>query len=333
MQVLKKIHCVLLKERVYRIAFFAVCLICVSGYLISRYEGLTVGDGVWWSIVTSTTVGYGDISPKSLEGRIIAVVLMVCGISIICMLTGKIAEFMTVSRIRKMRGLSKRKLKNHIIICNWNGRAHGIIKEIKTLVPNKKIIVVDSKIDGTELLQEGAMFYKGGVDEETLRNVSIEFADTVIILGDSALDHKDRDAKCILDTLTVESTNPNVYSVVELVDERNKEYCYRAHADEVISSYTLGSNLISNAAVNHGMSDIVYDLLSNKGSAILSIVDCKYDERNANFSDVAVNMKKDYNCTLIGVIDGKNKSILNPDSNYQICSLVHKLIVIKNAKA
>ncbi|QGH33693.1 two pore domain potassium channel family protein [Gracilibacillus salitolerans] len=50
-------------------------------------------DAVWWSIVTSTTVGYGDISPSTVIGRIIAVFLMLIGIGLIGMVTGAIATF------------------------------------------------------------------------------------------------------------------------------------------------------------------------------------------------------------------------------------------------
>lgn len=51
------------------------------------------GDALWWSIVTTTTVGYGDISPASTGGRIIAVLLMIIGIGTIGMLTGSIATY------------------------------------------------------------------------------------------------------------------------------------------------------------------------------------------------------------------------------------------------
>lgn len=49
-------------------------------------------DGLWWAIVTITTVGYGDIVPKTTAGRLIAVVVMVVGIGFIAVLTGAIAE-------------------------------------------------------------------------------------------------------------------------------------------------------------------------------------------------------------------------------------------------
>lgn len=53
----------------------------------------TFGDALWWAIVTTTTVGYGDISPETPIGRVLAVVLMLIGIGIIGTLTSAITGF------------------------------------------------------------------------------------------------------------------------------------------------------------------------------------------------------------------------------------------------
>lgn len=51
-------------------------VILISSALFSVFEAVPFGDSVWWSIVTATTTGYGDISPKTLGGRAVAFVLM-----------------------------------------------------------------------------------------------------------------------------------------------------------------------------------------------------------------------------------------------------------------
>ena len=62
-------------------------------YLEKDITMKTFGDELWWSFVTVTTVGYGDLSPATGAGRITAAILMIVGIGFIGMLTGTIATY------------------------------------------------------------------------------------------------------------------------------------------------------------------------------------------------------------------------------------------------
>lgn len=73
----------------------ALCLIVGSSALMTYLEGGTFWDNLWWSIVTCTTVGYGDISPSTGSGRVIAIILMLFGIGLIGMLTSTLTSFFT----------------------------------------------------------------------------------------------------------------------------------------------------------------------------------------------------------------------------------------------
>ncbi len=77
------------------VLYCSVALILTSSILIMYAEKQSFYDALWWSIVTATTVGYGDISPSSALGRVIAVILMLFDIGFIGMLTGTITTFFT----------------------------------------------------------------------------------------------------------------------------------------------------------------------------------------------------------------------------------------------
>ncbi len=78
------------------IAAVAVALGAVGLYQV-EYDAnaniRSVGDALWWAVVTATTVGYGDISPVTTEGRVIAVALMLLGIGVIGAFTATVASF------------------------------------------------------------------------------------------------------------------------------------------------------------------------------------------------------------------------------------------------
>lgn len=79
---------------VYLLYVNGALVLAASGIMMYT-EGMTFPDALWWSIVTCTTVGYGDISPSTALGRITAVILMMFGIGFIGMLTGSITTYFT----------------------------------------------------------------------------------------------------------------------------------------------------------------------------------------------------------------------------------------------
>ena len=84
------------------VLWFTFCTIFIGAISISVVEDMTVGDAIWWSFVTMTTVGYGDIAPTSTGGRIIAVCLMLVGVGFISMLTSTISAFFVKSEHKKL---------------------------------------------------------------------------------------------------------------------------------------------------------------------------------------------------------------------------------------
>ena len=109
-----------------------IIFIWISGaIIISFIEPGTFSnfrDSLWWTIVTMTTVGYGDMAPITGYGRILAVLIMLCGISLIAVVTGTMSSIFTTRKIMEGKGLGNISLKKHTLICGWNNNITDLIE-------------------------------------------------------------------------------------------------------------------------------------------------------------------------------------------------------------
>ena len=215
-------------------------------------------DALWWTIVTITTVGYGDISPSSPAGRIIAVGLMFSGIGIVAALTGSISSIITTKKIMEGKGLEKLNIKNHIIICGWNGIIEKILNSISIISSEDKrqinIVLINNlseeKIQGIITKHEKLkiQFVRGEqVTEPILNKANVKEAQSAIVISEDA--DVNSDDKTILTTLTIKNISPNL-KVIAYVNQSDKiSYLKRANVDEVI----LANNYETFMAVTHVM--------------------------------------------------------------------------------
>lgn len=307
------------RENLHRILAVAVSVLLGGSALLILFEkNIRFSDALWWSVVTMTTVGYGDISPATLGGRIVAIVVMLTGIGLLGILTATIAGLFIENRFLEKKGMKETSVSNHFIICGWNFRGATIISEMRADPKCAGIpIVILADIQDKPDQRENVFFIAGQVNDESLSRARADKASAAIILADDRLDSYARDAKTILNTMMLKNHSPALYTCVELMDPANMEACKVAKADEIIVVGELATNLLVQAALDHGITRLVSELVSNRYGHDLYKIALPSYLVGKTFFEALCSLKEKQNIICIGVEDKSGAALYaNPDNNY-----------------
>ena len=327
--ILKRLGHQLKEEHFHRVLLVLFLLIILGSFALCVFEpGLSFLDALWWSIVTVTTVGYGDISPATLGGRIVGVILMMLGIGFLGVLTATIAGLFVENKIMENKGMKAVTVKDHYLICGWNYGGREIVSELRQDAKSIKApIVVIADLMEKPLDDRGLFFIRGEISAETLKMANAGEADTAIILYNDKIDVPVRDAKTILDTLTIKTLFPDLYVCVELMESKNVEHCKRAKADEIIVVGSFSDNLMVQAALDHGVTNMVTELVSKYGSDLYKIEPPK-DLYGLTFVEVMFQLKKKYDIICLAIEERGSKKLITNPAGDRVLESGDKLVAI-----
>jgi voltage-gated potassium channel len=103
----------------------AVCIAGAAQAAFASSDFASLWDGIWWAVTTTTTVGYGDIYPTTVQGRIIGMILMFVGIGFLSLLTASIASRF----VKEERG------EEHLDVLEVLRRLEADVAELKARIP------------------------------------------------------------------------------------------------------------------------------------------------------------------------------------------------------
>ena len=318
---LKKYARFLRKEALGRLMAVTLCILAVGTVGMALFEQGTndniksIGDAVWWSFVTITTVGYGDIYPTTVGGRVVGVVVMIFGIGFLGMFTATIASIFVERKMRQDRGLKAlRDLKNHVLLCGWNYTANEVISEIHADNKEKDIAIV-ANLEENPTDEHHVEFVRGDpADLDRLEMACFRTASTAIVLHDESSKTNARDGQAVLTVLAIKHEQPSIYVCVQILDENNVEHCRRAGADEVIVTGGLTAKLLGQATLDHGVTKIISELLSNKYGNQLYKLKCPGKYVGCTFASLLADFKNDHEGIVVGV-EKVDQFLTNPDGD------------------
>jgi voltage-gated potassium channel len=307
-------------------------LLVVGGGTIglAYFESMPPAQALWWSLVTITTVGYGDIAPVTAGGRVVGAITMLAGIGVLGVLTASIASLMISTKWEGLRGMRAVDCHHHLVLCGWNYKAREILDELRSDRGEPDIpVVLIADLSEKPVDLPKFLFVRGEVNHSTMEQANMSTALAVIVLGDEHIDAFLRDARTILTTLTIKTVYPHLYTCVELVDPKNVSHCQLARADEIIVSAALTSNLLVRAALDHGVTRVVSELLSTEGHE-LYLTPVPQQAIGHTFLDTLQQIKRDHNVLIVAVQSSDGKIWTNPDSTYALQPNDHLYVIAEH---
>jgi voltage-gated potassium channel len=244
-------------------AVFLVFLLDRDGLRDNIDGHVSVADIFYFTMITITTVGYGDIVPVSRQARLIdAFFVTPVRIFVWLIFLGTAYQLVLQRLIEEWRMLRlQRELKDHVILCGFGHS--GSIAAHELLLRGRsadQILVIDT--DREEVAKAADRGYIGihgdASQEEMLRMAAVQRAHSLLVsVG--------RDDTTVLIVLTARSLADRVRIIASVREPENVKLVRAGGADEIVSPPRFGGFLMADAVERHGTIDFVSELLSYRG--------------------------------------------------------------------
>jgi voltage-gated potassium channel len=251
-----------------RIAFALGLLVFVAlvayldrdGYVDADGGELSLLDAFYYSTVSVTTTGYGDIRPETPEARLVSTLLVTpARVLFLIVLVGTTLEVLAErTRETYRRARWRKSLRDHVIICGFGTKGRSAVETLlgRGRSPDD-VVVIDARTEARERAAEERLATVSGSAEraEVLQAAGIDTASDLVVAVD-------RDDTAVLVTLTARELNPELTIVAAVREEGNAHLLRQSGANSVIVSSGAAGRLMGFACQSPQVVEALEDLLS-----------------------------------------------------------------------
>ena len=218
-------------------------------------EGWSLFEGLYMTVITLATIGYGEVRVLSYGGRIFTMVLIMVGVILVGYLISNLTKALIENEIAAALGRRKlykdiSQLNDHFILCGAGRVGARVIDELQKKGVDFVVIERD-ETTAEKLLQEGILVLMGDATSETvLEGARIRSARTLITAAST-------DAENVYIVLTARGLNPDIYIVARANDVPAERQLRRAGANKVVSPVLIGSHRMAQAALSPAVADFI----------------------------------------------------------------------------
>jgi len=246
-----------------RNAIIALAIAIVFGTVgFSLIEGWSLPDSFYVTVQTLTTVGYGDIPPRSLAGRGFAVLIMLIGVGGVALAATTIVQSIVQSEListfgQRRQSQRMQKLRDHYIVCGSGRVGSHLVRDLQR-TDESLVIVENDSARAAEFSQRGLNVLLGDATlEETLRAAGVERARGLATCLPN-------DADNVYVVLTARDLNPRLHIVARAAEEQAEAKLVRAGANHVVAPTIIGGHRMAVSLTKPAVGEFFDSVIGSK---------------------------------------------------------------------
>lgn len=303
-------------------ALFLLFFVFSGGVLGFRFfSGYTWIDAIYMTVITITTVGFGEVKPFSPGEKLFVSILIISSIFIVGYAISVITEYILSKNNLRDKKVQKKidSLKNHIIVCGFGRNGKQAVQ--KLLDYNRPFVVVERDEDVAERFQDDRTLFLIGnaVEDEILMNAGIERASTLICATPS-------DADNLFIVLSARQINKGLKIISRASEETSYKKLKLAGADNVIMPDKIGGEHMASLVVVPDLVEFLDNLSVSGQEDSINVEQIPFEKVCSNGVEKAIqdlDIRKITGCSIIGYKAPNGEYIVNPEPS---------LVIKKNSK-
>ena len=302
----------------------------ITLYLLERDEPgaqvSSMGEGIWWALVTLTTVGYGDYAPVGEIGRAWGAVLMVGGMFTLALFAGVVGHSLlnAVLSIREEQ-FRMSSYVNHVVVCGYEEGRQLLLESLQAEIDleETKVVLFSRQPRPREVPPELMWVHGDPTKQSELGKVRMTHARSAIVVGSRTVTPQLADAATILTVFTIRAhlelqkeaatRERPLHIVAEILDSENVGHARTAGADEVIESQRLGFAMLTHTVAYPGVGDLTSQIVASGAASFYVGAQPDGLPIPLTFGELARAVKARHDALVIGLRDPVTRAqTINP---------------------